>query len=270
MSRRPLGSAAFVVVALALCQGAFAQSKPAPATAKPAPTASAAAGLPSGESLLAKHVEAAGGQAAYDKIKNRVAQGTLEIGAANLTLALSIYAAKPDRLYTLADSDMTGRIESGVVDGVAWENSGMRGAVVKTGQERDDALREALFDALIYWKDSTKTAECVAVADVDGKPAYKVIVTPKIGGAQTIYFDRESMLAVQVETKVAAMGQVVDVVSKPGDYRDVDGIKVPFTARQYVMGQERVFRMEKVQHNVELPADRFAPPAAIKALLEKK
>jgi hypothetical protein len=264
--RRPLGLVALAaVIGLSPGPGAFAQSKPAPA-AKAAP----AAALPTGETLLVKHVAAAGGQAAYDRIKNRVVNAALEIGGANITLSLAIYAAKPDRLYTVADSEATGRIESGVADGIAWENSGMRGALVKSGTERDDALREAAFDSLIYWKEHLKGAECVGVTDIDGKPAYKVVVTPKVGQPQTVYFDRESAMVVQVETQVSAAGQVIDVVSKPGDYKPVDGVLVPFTVRQFVMGQERTVRIEKVQHNVELPADRFAPPPAIKALLEKK
>jgi hypothetical protein len=259
---RRMVAAAVAVGFLAAGGAAFAQAK--------APAAPPKASLPSGEALLAKHVEATGGQAAFDKIKNRVAEGSLDIGQAGIVLALGIYAAKPDKMYTVADSDATGRIESGVTDGVAWENSGMRGAVVKSGAELADGLRDAVFDRMAYWKDYTKTAECVGVVDVDGKPAYKVVVTPKVGSAQTIYFDKDSGLVVQTDSTVIAAGQTLDVVSKPGDYRVVDGVKMPFKVRQYVMGQERVITFDKIQHNVDLPADRFALPAAIKAIVDKK
>jgi hypothetical protein len=268
MLRRSAGAAAVVIV-MALAGQAFAQAKPAaPASqAKAAPTKTA---LPAGEALLAKYVEATGGQAAYDKIKNRVSQGKLDLGAAGITLSLAVYAAKPDRVYTVADSDMTGRIESGVVDGIAWENSGMRGALVKDGPEKADAIRDATFDRLVYWKESTKSAECVGTADVDGKTAYKVVVTPKQGSPQTLYFDRDSGLILQTESTMVVSGQSIDVVSKPTDYREVDGIKAAFKMMQVVMGQERVLTLEKIQHNVELPADRFALPPAIKAIVEKK
>jgi hypothetical protein len=35
------------------------------------------------------------------------------------------------------------------------------------------------------------------------------------------------------------------------------------------MGQERIVTVEKVEHNVALPADRFALPAEIQALIKK-
>ena len=59
------------------------------------------------------------------------------------------------------------------------------------------------------------------------------------------------------------------MVAEPGDFRKVDGIMLPFTSRMKVMGQERVVTVEQVEHNVTLPADRFALPAAIAALVKK-
>jgi hypothetical protein len=269
MFRRSVAAAAAVAF-LAAGGSAMAQSKTPPAQAKAPAATQAKMALPTAESLLAKYVEAAGGQAAFDKIQNRVAQGNLDIGQAGIVLALGIYAAKPDKMYTVADSEATGRIESGVVDGVAWENSGMRGAIVKAGAEQADGLRDAAFDRLIYWKNTTKSAECVGTTDIDGKPAYKVVLTPKVGSAQTIYFDKDTALIVQTESTLTMAGQAIDIVSKAEDYRTVDGVKLPFKVRQVVMGQERVLTFDKIQHNVELPADRFALPPAIKAIADKK
>ena len=36
------------------------------------------------------------------------------------------------------------------------------------------------------------------------------------------------------------------------------------------MGQERTVTLQSVEHNVKLPADRFALPPAIKAIVDKK
>lgn len=265
MLRRWLGVVVAAALATAVTTGIAAAQ---PKTAAPAQAKDAA--LPSGEALMAKYVDALGGQAAFDKIKNRVMEGSLDIAAAGIKLSLAVYSERPARMYMVADSDATGRIESGVVDGIAWENSAMRGAIVKDGAEKADALRDATFDRLIYWKDGAKSVECVAVADVDGKPAYKVVLTPKEGSAQTFYLDKETSLPVQVEAEMVAAGQKITLVSKPGDYRQVDGVKIPFSIKQVVMGQERTMTIEKVRHNVDLPADRFALPPAIKAIVEKK
>jgi outer membrane lipoprotein-sorting protein len=146
----------------------------------------------------------------------------------------------------------------------------MRGAVVKDGAEKADALRDATFDRLVYWKETAKSVQCTGTAEVDGKPAYKVVMTPKVGSPQTIYFDRDSGLILQVDTTMVVSGQSIDIVSRPGDYREVDGIKMAFKMVQLLMGQERVLTLEKLQHNVDMPADRFALPPAIRAIVDKK
>jgi outer membrane lipoprotein-sorting protein len=231
--------------------------------------APAAAALPTGDAVIAKYVEATGGVAAYDAIRNRVVHARMEILGANVVLGLTVYSARPNSTYTLVESEVTGRIESGVSDDVVWESSAMRGAVVKTGAERDDGMRDAIFDRMAHWKDHLKSAECTGTADVNGKPAYRVVATPKAGSAQTLHFDKESGLVVRTESTVNTAAGPVTVVAEPGDFRRVDGILMAFSSRMDVMGQQRVVRVEKVEHNVDLPADRFTPPAEIKALIKK-
>jgi hypothetical protein len=231
--------------------------------------APAAGTLPTGDAVIAKYVEATGGVATYDAIRNRVVHAQMEILGANVVLGMTVYSARPNSNYTLVESEATGRIESGVSEGVVWENSAVRGAVVKEGAERDDGLRDAIFDRMAHWKDHLKSAECTGIVDVNGRPAYRVVATPKVGSAQTLHFDKESGLVVRMETTVNSAAGPVTVVAEPGDFRKVDGILMAFASRMDVMGQQRVVTVEKVEHNVELPADRFTPPAEIKALIKK-
>jgi outer membrane lipoprotein-sorting protein len=155
-----------------------------------------------------------------------------------------------------------------VSDGVVWENSPLRGAILKDGAEREDALRDAVFDRLAHWKEHLKSAECVGTADVSGKPAYRVLATPRSGSPQTLYFDKDTGLLVRSETTVSSAAGAISVVAEPSDFRRVDGIMLPFTSRMRVMGQERIVTIDKVEHNVALPADRFAVPAAIRAWIK--
>ena len=231
--------------------------------------APAAPPLPTGDAVLARYVEVTGGAAAYDAIKNRVVHARMEILGAGVVLNLTVYAAAPASTYTQAESEATGRIESGVSDGVAWENSAMRGPIVKEGIERDDALRDAIFDRVAHWKDHLKSAECTALAGVNGKPAYRVVATPTSGTPQTLFFDKESGLLVRAETTAMSAAGAVQVIAEPGDFRKVDGIMMAFTNRVQVMGQQRVVTIEKVEQNAALPSDRFALPSEIKALIKK-
>jgi len=231
--------------------------------------APAAGALPTGDAVIAKYVEATGGVAAYDAIRNRVVHARMEILGAGVVLGMTVYSGRPNSNYTLVESEVLGRIESGVSDGVVWESSAIRGAVIKEGAERDDALRDAIFDRMAHWKEHLRSAECTGIADVNGKPAYRVVATPKAGSAQTLHFDKESGLVVRTEATVNTAAGPVTVVAEPGDFRRVDGVLMAFASRMDVMGQQRVVTVEKVEHNVDMPANRFAPPAEIKALIKK-
>jgi hypothetical protein len=239
------------------------------AVARPAAAQAPASPLPTGEAVLARHVEVTGGEAAFTAITSRVTRARMEITGAAVVISLTAYAAAPGNTYTVAESEATGRLESGVSDGVAWENSALRGPSVKDGAERDDALKTAIFDRLAHWREHLKSAECTGTADVNGKPAYRVTAVPKLGTPETLLFDVESGLLVRVETTVATAAGAVPVVAEPSDYRQVDGILMPFTSRMTVMGQQRMVTVEKVEHNVALPPDRFALPAEIRALIKK-
>jgi hypothetical protein len=231
--------------------------------------APAGAALPTADALLTRYLDATGGVAAYDAIRNRVIHARLEILGAGIVLGVTAYSARPDSAYALVESEATGRIESGASDGVVWENSAMRGPIVKEGAERDDSLRDAVFDRMAHWKDHVTAAECTGAADVNGKPAYRVVLTPKVGAAQTLYFDQSSGLIVKSETIVNSSAGVVTVASEPSDYRRVDGVLIPFSSRMSVMGQQRALTIDKVEQNADLPADRFALPAEIKAIVKK-
>jgi zinc protease len=228
-----------------------------------------AAPLPTGEAVLAKYVAATGGAAAYDAIRNRVTRARMEIMGAGVVFTLTVYAAAPASLYSVAESEATGRLENGVSEGVVWENSALRGPIVKDGIERDDVLKAAIFDRLAHWKEYLKSAECTGTADVTGRMAYRVAATPKSGSSETLFFDAESGLLVRTETTMTTAAGAVPVVADPGDYRRVDGILLAFTTRMKVMGQERVVTVESVEHNAALSADRFALPSEIRALTKK-
>jgi len=271
MTRRIVGTWAAALLLSAFLPGVADAQAPvvvkAPA-ASPA-QAPAAVPLPTGDQVLAKYIEATGGVAAYDAIRNRVVNARMEIQGAGIVLDVTVYAARPASMLTIVDSDATGRIESGVSEGVVWENSAMRGAIVKDGAERDDTLRDAAFDRMAHWREHLKSAECTGTADVAGKPAYRVVITPKVGSVQTSYFDKESGLLVRTEGTVNSAAGEIAVTSEPGDYRKVDGILTAFTSRVSLLGQQRVLTVDTLEQNVDLPADRFAMPAEIKAILKK-
>ncbi|HVW83564.1 MAG TPA: hypothetical protein VHB50_02740, partial [Bryobacteraceae bacterium] len=163
-----------------------------------------------------------------------------------------------------------GKVEEGFDGETAWEMNALQGARVKDGPEKDLMKRSSKITMLDNWRDYYTKARTVGSEDVDGKPAWKVELTPNDGKPEYFFFDKQSGLLVQMSQTVATpLGEIpVDVILS--DYRVVDGIKTPFAMTQKAINQTLAMRFDKVVFNASIPAGRFDPPPAVKALLAKK
>ena len=56
--------------------------------------------LPTGREVVARHVTAIGGEAAYKAVKSMHVRGTFEMAAQNITGSLEILSSRPDKLLT--------------------------------------------------------------------------------------------------------------------------------------------------------------------------
>jgi outer membrane lipoprotein-sorting protein len=225
--------------------------------------AQVAADLPKAETVLDQYVEAIGGKAAHEKIKTRTMTGTVEVPGANVKGTLTIQAAAPDKMVVVTDLGQFGKTTQGTDGKSAWMLSPLIGDRLMEGEEKDAFLSSAEFHRDVHWKDAYKKVECTGIEDVDGKPAYKLVLTPKVGKPTTHYYDKESHLQVkEVATQKGPMGEVT-VEIYPRDYKKVDGILMPFSVTQKVLGQGIEMKLTEVKQNVELPADTFKRPASL-------
>ena len=64
---------------------------------QPAARGQAKPDLPTADTVMNQYIEATGGKAAYEKIKNRVSTGTIEIPAANLKGTIKLTQAAPNK-----------------------------------------------------------------------------------------------------------------------------------------------------------------------------
>ncbi len=233
--------------------------------------------LPTGEKVFADYVEACGGQDAFDKIQSRVTKLTLDMPAQGVSLALTIYAAKPNKNHVEIESAAFGRIVKGCDGEVAWENSDLTGAVVKKGAERDMMLREMVLDKFVYWQSIYEKVECVAKESVGDRDCYKITALPRSFGSeamekaspQTLYFDTESGLLVRMIATIPTAGGDIPMDVSLGDYREVDGVRLPHKLVTKLLGQERVGTLVSVMHNLRLAEDLFDLPEEIRKLADK-
>jgi hypothetical protein len=232
--------------------------------------AQAAADLPKAETLLDQYIEATGGKAAYEKIKNRTSSGTIEVAGANIKGTIKVTQAAPNSIVVVTDLGPLGKSTQGTDGKSAWMLNPLIGDRLLDGEEKDAFLLSAQFYRDVHWRDSYEKVECTGTEDVDGKPAYKVVLTPNTGKPITQFFDKASHLQVkELTTQKSPMGEVT-VEIYPNDYKKVDGILMPFAVTQKVLGQAIEMKMTEIKQNVDLPADAFKRPASLDQPAEKK
>lgn len=254
---------------------ALAQATPAtPATPASTPAAADAKpeGLPDAKSVLERAIAAAGGRDRLAAIKNRVSTGRMEVPAQGMKAAMTLTQAAPDLLMVEVDLPGLGKVQQAHDGQVGWEVNPMQGARLIEGNELAALLRGATLNADIAYETQYKAWETVGAEEVAGKKAVQVKMTPNTGEPTLMSFDADSGLLLKMTGSVqSGMGEL-QTVTLLEDYRDVDGLRLSFRSRVQVvgMGVEQVVIFEKIEHNLDLPADRFAMPEPVKKLVGEK
>ena len=231
--------------------------------------ASQAEDLPKAEVILDKWVEASGGKEALEKIHNRVTKQTFEILGMGVKADITLWVAAPNKSRMALQSQAIGKHEEGTDGTTFWEVSSMQGPRILEGRERAFMQRAAIFSPELHWRELYPKVECAGVEDVEGTSCYKMVMTPAGGDPETWYLNRETHLLAKVEiTYPSQMGDIL-ITIVPSDYRKVDGLMISHTSINKLIGQTRIITVTSVEHNVDIPADRFELPEDIKALLEK-
>lgn len=229
----------------------------------------AAAKLPSGEEILDAYVKATGGADAYTKLENRTSTGSVDIPAVGIKGSIVTVQAAPNKARITMDLPGVGKSEQGTDGETVWEKNPVTGVRILEGAERDMMLRQLRFNAELNWKESYKSAETVAMEDVEGKPAYKVKLTAHDGSVTHNYYDKESGLLLKSDSIYKSQMGDMPISVLVGEYKEVDGIKMPMLATQTLQGMQMKLVTESVQHNTTLAADAFELPEEVKALKAK-
>ena len=145
---------------------------------------------------------------------------------------------------------------------VGWTDDPENGVREKSGAELSEARREADFYHPLDLGKIYAKLSFVGQEKLGDRSAYVVEAMPDEGAdADKLYFDTQTgLIARMVTTRHLPQGASV-LQEDFADFREVDGIKVPFTVRQSGGESEITIRLEEVRHNVELSDTIFSKPA---------
>lgn len=241
---------------------------------KPAPAAGpAAANLPTADAIVAKYVEALGGEQALRKVTSRVVTGKLDIG--EVGGADGSKPAQPPfeldqkapNLTVLFSRDPKAPSAAGFDGAVAWlqNPAGLVGEA--SGPALSRAKRTADFYEPLDLQQEYSRLAVRGIEKIGDRDAYEVTALPQGELPVQLYFDTQTGLLL---SKIFLDQNPVGNDPTNIDYSDyragANGVKFPYLIKSHSMppntrGVGVTMQVTSVQENVPIDNSKFAKPA---------
>ena len=144
-----------------------------------------------------------------------------------------------------------------IFDGEKGVISAMGQKMELSGKQLADMKLQAKMHLELEYEELGFSLEMKGIEDINGKPAYKVQVTGPDSYSKTEYFDAESGLKVRTVTSQETQMGPVNVTVSYGDYRDISGLKFPFSVKQQAGPQALDLKVTSVELNTGVSDDVF-------------
>jgi hypothetical protein len=244
---------------------AFAQAKPQ-SPAAPETKASKSTGAsdtePSVDQILDKYIQAIGGRQALEKITSRTIKGTFEITSIGLKGEIEIYSKAPNKFVTIQNIPGIGVVRDGYDGQIAWSENPMMGLREKSGGELAAVVLQADFYAPLKMKQRYPKLELKGKEKVGDRETWVILATPSSGASVTLYYDVQTGLQARVERELETPQGQFSIQTTMEDYRDVDGVKLPFTTYEESSVAKAVVKLTEIKSNVPIDDAKFKKPAA--------
>ncbi|MEP6818293.1 MAG: hypothetical protein ABJA18_02090, partial [bacterium] len=187
-----------------------------------------------------------GGRAALEKITSRVSTGTVEMTSLGMSGTVEIFEQAPNRSSVIIDAPGIGVMQR-TFDGTrGWLQDPLQGFIRFTGLGLEIAKDGAAFNKPGRLKELYPAPVLLRKEKLGEKQVYVVQM-----GFEKWYFDAEGGLLLRKGNTYY------------DDYREVDGLKLPFKLREEVFaGSGIVYQLTEIKHNLKIAEAKFAAYAS--------
>ncbi|MDQ3744870.1 MAG: S41 family peptidase [Acidobacteriota bacterium] len=207
-------------------------------------TKESAAGIdPRVRPLLEKFYGAIGGREAFARLSTRISKGTFEGTSAGLKLdgTIEILEKSPDKSVTLISVPGAGVMRRGFTGEYGYQQIPLMGFRRIEGAELDELKLTSDFNWMVDLERLYPKMTLKGTAESGGAQLQIVEAETAAGLPATLYFDAKTGLLVRRDRIYFE------------DYREVDGVRLPFTVRD----DFSVVHLTEVKHNQPLDDARF-------------
>lgn len=212
--------------------------------------------LPSPEQILDKYLVAVGGADALKKIKTRQEKGTMEVNGQQFPI--EVYCEAPDRRVSIAQMP-NNRSVTAFNGEVGWLTI-PNGVHRMNSPEREAARIDAEMYFPVRVREMYKEFQVLPGEVVDGHSTIDVAASGVGRPALRLSFDQSNGLLLRLvryaETPLGKLPTQIDY----GDYRETDGVKLPYRWTLARPSGRFTIRVDQVQQNVAIDEGLFVTP----------
>jgi hypothetical protein len=229
--------------------------------------------LPSVDQILAKYVEALGGEQALRKVTGRVITGTQYIptgpgGTVPTPASVEKYQKAPNLAVTIYRAPAYA-ISEGFDGTTAWSQNQAGRVTEPVKLDIGRAARAADFYEPLDLKRQYAQITVRGIENVNGRDAYLVVGVPQGDKPESLYFDTQTGLLLRKQTVLPTPIGDSPFQTDFEDYRDTgSGVKVPFVIHmnpanpRTELAPNATLRITKVEDNTAIDNAKFAKPAS--------
>jgi hypothetical protein len=248
------------MLGLTMSCGASAQ-EPAPRPQKPVAKAATPAPTASADQILNRYVEAIGGRAAWKKLTSRVSTGTIDVPDMHIAGTVEFHEKAPNRLLRVIILNGAS-FRQGFDGTTGWTDDPQDGLRTQTGVELEDTRLDADFYHPLDLRQLYSKFTLTGTEKIGEHDTYVIEAARTGADPDKMYFDVKTGLALRIISRRHSAEGLSTYQEDMEDYREVDGIKLPFIVHQSITKPSFTITFAEVHHNVELSDGEFSKPAA--------
>jgi len=219
---------------------------------------------PSLKEILARAEKSMGGSEAWKNTYTMMMKGVLQTEDASAFVAIEIYKKAPDKslLKMKLPQDMEMRE---VCDGKsAWMEDPRGGYHEFKGAELESRLKRSQFSEQSKMILLAATGKVLGAEKIGLHSVYVVEYSSQKNETTKLYFDEESGLVLRSEETAAKPDGTYTTKLDMDDYRNVDGMMVPFRMKRTEKGSVIKIKLTQVKNNLPIEDEMFVKPASAK------
>ncbi len=182
------------------------------------------------DEIVAKHIEARGGAAAFTTLKTVKMEATLAVAGIEAPTKIAVVNGKAHRM----DVSAMGNDITTVINGtMGWGINPMAGSgkpeAMPAELLKGTSTQTDLSGGLLNYKDKGNTVELLGTEKLTSGDAFKVKLTLKDGAVITHFFDAKTFYIVQTKANMNVGGQSFDADVLYSGHKATEGIVFPMT-----------------------------------------